>query len=102
MKRNKFNTKTHYTKYLKKVELEELQVEGQAFYTFSKKNYIYIGNGNCYCTETKQEALLTMIFEDIRQVFRSGSLVAKRKAKHSDIMTVEFVKKKKCKSKRKI
>lgn len=100
MIRKKYDTRTYYPVFLKKLELEEIQVPGLIFYTFEKLNYMYIGQGSCYCIETKKEVLLTGIFKQINSVWRCGNYVAKRKNGSSDLTSIRWEKKKKCKSKR--
>lgn len=100
MIRKKYDTRIYYPVFQKKLELEEIQVPGLIFYTFDKLNYMYIGQGNCYCIETKNEILLTTVFEQIKSVWRCGNYVAKRKNVSSDLTSIRWEKKKKSKSKR--
>ena len=100
MIRKKYDTRTYYPIFLKKLEMEEIQVPGLIFYTFEKLNYMYVGQGNCSCIELKIEVLLTDIFSEIQSVWRCGNYVAKRKSASSDLMSIRWEKKKKSKSKR--
>lgn len=100
MIRKKYDTRIYYPVFLKKLELEEIQIPGLIFYTFEKMNYMYISEGICYCIETKEEVLLTDIFDQINSVWRCGNYVAKRKKGSNDLMSIRWEKKKKLKSKR--
>lgn len=94
MKSMRFNTKKYYVKYKGTFEFEKLQVHGYIFYTYSKMNYTYKGEGKCLCLQTNKEVLLTDIYSEIKNVTSSGNLIAKRKNRSTKKLNYVEIKRK--------